>query len=232
MTATFYLPTAYTDELIDRTYTGDMTAFNAVLAGALAAEGDGVLAADRGPLTAWLGYVFGNPRITRAQAQALLPLGPGDPSPFFLALDSETQQGAILTRADDPHEMASLKVSRRTYKALPRVVFACAAGGDVHDYQCFFEIDDVTAACPFAPDDLTDGQGNPIPQETWQTWGVSGDSHKPVEYGGKWYRENIYGGSYMDASIWWTYVSTPQNGCRVIDVESYAAIVAADSPAP
>jgi hypothetical protein len=99
-------------------------------------------------------------------------------------------------------------------------------GADVLNYPAFFELDDVTALCPFAPSDLVDEEGDPIPQETWETWGVSGNSHQPVQIGAKWYRSNQYGygGEYLPASDWIAWKATPPTGLRLITVDEFKAI--------
>jgi len=99
-------------------------------------------------------------------------------------------------------------------------------GADVLGYPVFFEIDDVTALCPFSPDDAVDAEGDPIPQETWETWGVVGESHKPRLIDGKWYRSNNVGasGEPLDASKWASWIGSPPAGITVLSVDDYKAL--------
>jgi len=64
-------------------------------------------------------------------------------------------------------------------------------GGDIVDMSLFFEIDDVTELCPFSEESILDEEV--IPQETWETWGTHGESHKPQKVGDKWYRSSNVG---------------------------------------
>ena len=99
-------------------------------------------------------------------------------------------------------------------------------GAEVSGYPVWFELDDVTAACPFAPDSLVDDEGNPVPQETWETWGTVGESHKPVLIDGKYYRSSSVGvqGTPLPASAWAGYLASPLVGMRVVSKEEFLAI--------
>lgn len=71
------------------------------------------------------------------------------------------------------------------------------AGGDIEGLRGWFEIDDLTQEVP-------DSFPNKEPDQTWETWGVFGDSHKPVPIGNKWYRTTEHGqaGWSLNVSCW------------------------------
>lgn len=94
----------------------------------------------------------------------------------------------------------------------------CSLGSEIFDYPCYFKITDPDAPCPFSTAD---------PQETWNEWGVVGDSHKPIEIDDVWYRSNLYGaaGVPLVASAWYGYITTPADGIEeVLTVADFQAI--------
>lgn len=126
--------TGLTDELIDTALPSSaLDTLNAVLAGGLALEPGSVTGSTRGPLTRWFGYTFGQPRMTREQAEQLLPLVPGDPNPFFVAIDSSTQEGQIIERGLGPLDLSTVKgVTRESWLTLSRLVILVSAGGNAY----------------------------------------------------------------------------------------------------
>lgn len=103
------------------------------------------------------------------------------------------------------------------YLPLSYVSLIVMFGGDIEGLPVFFELNDITAKCPFSP-------AGPE-QETWETWGTYEDSHKPVKYGEKWYRTNNVGesGAALDASSWVPLKAV--NQLSVITKKEYEAIV-------
>lgn len=132
--ATFTIPTGLTDEMIDPTYpAAALATLNAMLDAGLQQESAVATGPDRGPLTRWYGYVFGQPRALRPQAEVIHPLTPGDPNPFFQALDSATQDGSVIERGPTPTSPATLRgVTREMWLTLPHLALLVSAGGDCH----------------------------------------------------------------------------------------------------
>lgn len=81
---------------------------------------------------------------------------------------------------------------------------------EVYGYPCYFKIDNIAAACPFSDSG-----------ETWETWGVYGQSHLPMQIGDYWYRSSAVGqsGDNLPASLW-----AAVEGLEVISVEEYLAL--------
>lgn len=102
----------------------------------------------------------------------------------------------------------------------------CALGSEVFDYEVWHEIDDITTLCPYSVDTGEPGWV----QETWETWGTVGASHKPIEIDGKWYRSNLYGvaGTRLEATKWHAYITTPDRLTtaiiRMLTVEEFDEI--------
>ena len=68
-----------------------------------------------------------------------------------------------------------------------------------------------------------------IPQETWETWGTHGESHKPQKVGDKWYLSSNVGisGTPLKASQWAPLMLTGQ--VKPISVKGYKTIVLENS---
>lgn len=215
MVRKYTIPTAFTEELIYRNYTGDMSMLNAILGGALAQEPDatGPL---RGPLTSWM-YYWGQPKATKAEAMEMLGVAPptyaaqlqaGDPNPFFGFVDSLNQSGNNIVRGPGYSTLTPTNDDDLDWIDVGRMVMLVAAGGDAEGIPVYFVIDDVTAVCPFAPTDLVDEEGEPIPPETWETWEIQGggtDGYMPKQINGTWYRcSNVMSrdGNHLKASEW------------------------------
>jgi hypothetical protein len=176
---------------------------------------------ERGQLTRWLGYAFGNPRITRDAALALLPLQPGEPNPYFTILDAISREsGDYVTPDENAETLATVGPVTRLIWQLPVYGVAIVMGrGDVIDMPVWFEIDSPSLTCPFS----TTG-------EIWNDWGTYGESHKPQQFGTKWYRSNAVGasGELMRASQWVPYVL--QGLIKPISLEAFLEIQRVNSP--
>jgi len=130
-----------------------------------------------------------------------LPAGfsAGDTNPHILALNDFDMGGAPFTRGTGA-ELAWLgPIDNQSFLTLDQLALIVAFGGDIEGYPVWFEIEDITAECPFAPEPA-EGET----KETWETWGTSGQSHLPREIGDYWYRSSAVGasGQLMNASQW------------------------------
>ena len=118
----------------------------------------------------------------------------------------------------------------RQYVPFDAVELWCSLGSDIFRYDCWHEIEDVDAPCPYSTAD---------PQETWREWGLaSNGGHAPQQVGDYWYRSNLVGdaGQQLPASEWWTYIAAPDTANtsinRMLTVEQYLAIRDAAVPDP
>jgi hypothetical protein len=203
MTAQLYfqLPVGLTDEMIWPDYpVENLVMLNSGLASGLAAEPE----IGGGPITRFIGYkLLGKPRASRAEAQAMLPLQPGDPSPFFDPVDDISRDSnARLTRTyANPTDLATCgPTDRPDWTAVERLALLALAGGrafwikEENALPVYFVFPDPTAICPF-------GDG----EESWEKWGVvrEGDG-EPVKYGDYWYRSSSHGagGVNVEIDVW------------------------------
>jgi hypothetical protein len=210
--ATITLPTGLTYQFIDPLFTVEqLGTMNALLAASLSAG------PEKSALHRWLAFMFGNPRMSKATAEALLPLAPGEPSPFFETLDNLTQEGAAVVRGNVYTDTARITANLPPWLATDQMALLYAAGGDIEDEQVWFELDSLDGEVP-ASFPEKDGA------ETWATWGVEGSSHAPVQIGNKWYRSNQYGagGVALKASEWVPYLL---GGGTVVTKFQYMAIL-------
>ena len=100
-------------------------------------------------------------------------------------------------------------------------------GAEVWNYPIWFKIDDITRTCPFSPAGQTDPvTGEPIPRETWETWGTISGRHAPVKYGDFWYRSNAEGasGQRLKASKWVSGLTSPPTGISIITVAQFKQV--------
>jgi hypothetical protein len=236
---TFYAITGLVDELIDPTLPkadvpgsplSSTTGLNAWLAGALAAESDDPDLTLRGPVTRWFGYAFGEPRMTKADAIALLPLQPGDPNPLFQICDAIAREGGDVSVGSGPFEIASIgKVQRAEWLEAAYGQVLVMTGGDAEDLVVYFEIDDLTDEVPatFPNRTYTELSDPEDPESgvevihTWATWGQnSGGSEWLYERNGKHYRSSnnrLHSGNPgkpINASAW---VMASLTGLVVLD---------------
>lgn len=160
----------------------------------------------RGPITRWIGYTFGKPRITKTEAEALLDLVPGDPNPFFQVLDAVTREGGILTVGESPEELSeAAPITREIWLTLDYVSAVVMSGGDVEGYQVFFGVDDPSVEVPlYFPQrtytEVIDGVETEL-VHTFNTWGAP--YHTLTEINGKFYRSNAvgYSGELMTGQL-------------------------------
>jgi len=228
----YTLPRALTFNLIDPTYPASaLDGLNAALQAGINAEPDWGVGQAAGPLIRWFEYSHGNVGAGKAWALSQLPLVPGRPSPFFEALDNATQDGAVLNRGSGA--MATLEGNMDPEWQEPsRMALVVIAGGEVEGVQVFFQITDPTAEVPETLPNRTYATGAPGSEtthvHTWNTYGVDGDSHKPVQVGSYWYKPSTMGASGvpLKASDWFGYHMT---GGAIVSVTAYQAIVAANA---
>lgn len=131
----------------------------------------------------------------------------GDDAIYNLVLVCATR-GLTVKDSPDASEVSISGIRDTGLVSIQIVQLLLSKGAEVEGYPVFFEIDDITDPCPFSDDD-----------ETWETWGVFGESHKPVQIGDKWYRSNNVGasGTPLPASQW-------ANRDDVLSVADYLAL--------
>lgn len=181
----------------------------------------------RGPITRWVGLVFGKPRMTKTEALEVLadPIQPGDPNPFFQVIDSVSREGGTVAPGATPFAMAYAEpVTRELWKTPQYAAALVLTGGDAIDLEVWFEIDSPDDDCPLQP-------GTP-----WSEWGQGGANDElanPV--GEKYYRTNAdYGspnsGKKIPASQWVPLYM--QGQLKVLSKAEYQAVVAANTAPP
>lgn len=220
----FKLITGLCDEMIDpglpkSTEKGSAlnqsTGLNAWLGGALQREpNDTDVAGDltlRGPVTRWIGYVFGDPRMLPSIAQSKLPIEPGDPNPFFQIIDAVKREGGRVEVGDSWDAPAYIYgITREEWRQVGYAIAAVMAGGDVYGLPVWFEFDaegdldnDVPVTFPNAtysvPSDPEDPESEMVEtNHTWRTW----TRINPEQQGDKWYLESSDGSMHLEASAW------------------------------
>lgn len=162
---------------------------------------------------------IGRPSVTTA-----------DQNPYVMALNDLDMGGAPFTRDAEPGLAVCGPIANLSYLPLDYVALIVAFGGEVEGLPVFFRLDDLTEEVPATFPNLMYTTG-PINDQvmhvhTWETWGVFGESHKPVEIDGVWYRPSTYGaaGTHLLASEW------VGAGLDVLTVAQYQAIQAANAP--
>lgn len=204
---------------------GPLYWLNVWLSAGLALEPDPIDPVERGPITRWIGYTFGNPRISKTEALAMLPIQPGDPNPFFQVIDAVKREGATVVVGPTPTSMAYAEpVTRDAWRTPQYAAALVLTGGDAIDLEVWFEIDSPDDDCPLQP-------GTP-----WSEWGQGGandELSRPV--GEKYYRTNAdYGspnsGKKIPASQWVPLYM--QGQLKVLSKAEYQAVVAANTTPP
>lgn len=169
---------------------------------------------------------LGRPTVTEA-----------DQNPYIMALNDLDMGGAPFTRDYEPGMAICGPIENLAYLGLDYVTLIVTFGGEIEALPVFFELTEAELDQPvpaaFPERTYVDAEAQEGAQEqehTWRTWGVSGASHAPVEYGGKWYRSVNYGasGTPLRASQWVGY----RNGGGIVKtLAEYQAIQAANAPA-
>lgn len=149
----------------------------------------------------------------------------GETHEYYLPLNDLDMGGAPFTRDATPGMACCGPIENMAYLGVDYASLIVAFGGEIEALPVWFELDSLTGEVPstFPNRTYTDEQ-NVEHIHTWQTWGVWGQSHHPVQYGGKWYREAIYGesGTRLLASQWVNQVAS------VKTMKDYQAIVASN----
>ena len=133
----------------------------------------------------------------------------GSNNPLILKLNDLSMGGAPFIRGS---EIAICgPINNIEFIPLNYILLIVAVGGDILDMPIFFEIVP-TDICPFSDNN-----------ETWETWGIFGDSHKPVQLGPKWYRSSAVGqsGELLKASEW-AFKIDP---AKVITIKDYRKLI-------
>lgn len=226
----YYLPKGLTYNLISPDYpVADLAELKAAIQLGISMEQDWGVDTVAGPLTRWFEYSHGN--IGGGKAWALeqaAKLGPGRPSPFFEALDNALQDGATLVRGSGNSTSLAYVEGQidAEWKEPSRILLVLLAGGNVEGCEVFFELDDLDVPVPESFPGAED--------ETWETWGVAGESHKPVKIGDKWYRSSLYGqpGDPMSADKFVSLIYPGQSGIKVISIQDFVKIQQANNANP
>jgi hypothetical protein len=138
----------------------------------------------------------------------------GSSNPYILRLNDFDMGGAYFTRDAEPGMSVCGPIFNFAYLSLQDVQLLVAFGGEVEGFPVWFELDDLDSPCPFSESD-----------ETWEKWGVFGESHKPTKIGEKWYRSSAVGasGDLLYAS---RFLSA---GVPVLSLSEYQAVVSENS---
>jgi hypothetical protein len=138
----------------------------------------------------------------------------GSQNPYILRLNDFDMGGAYFSRDKEPGLSCCGPIYNFAYLTLQDVQLLVAFNGDVEGFPVWFELDDITVECPFSDSN-----------ETWETWGVFGESHVPVQHGDKWYRSNAVGasGELLPASVFL------EAGVPILSLAQYQSIQQANS---
>ena len=173
----------------------------------------------RGPLTRWVGYEFGNPRITHQEAKDLLGVTPespaanleaGDPNPFFAFIDSIDKSGNFLERTDTEAKLVTVNNDDLKWIDVNRCLLLYAVGGDVEGLTVFFVVpeanyqDDVPVGFPFSTITELVDEEEVTRQRTWEEWKSPNHTHELIE--GNYYIPSTSWGVHMKASEWVPFV--------------------------
>jgi len=115
------------------------------------------------------------------------------------------------------------------YVSLDAVALWCGKGAEIENYQgAYHELTDPSMLCPYSVDTGEPGWV----QETWETFGVVGQSHAPVQIGDFWYRSMLMGvqGIPLPCTDWYEFIQNPktsQTGIkRIISIFEFTEIQA------
>jgi hypothetical protein len=150
----------------------------------------------RGPVTRWIGYAFGQPRISRSEAINLLPIEPGDPNPLFQIFDSiDKESGSSVVFGDSTFELTTAgPVKRPLWLAKEYVIALVLTGGDAVNYQVWFEFDDPDSETPsLLPNStITEyiNEENVTRQLKWSEW-MEPETQQILQYGDKYYKPAV-----------------------------------------
>ena len=154
----------------------------------------------------------------------------GELNPYYFQLNDLDMGGAPFTRDATPGKAVCGPIENLAYLSLDYVTLIVVFGGELEAFPVFFELDLLTGQVPESFPERTYIDAEGVEQvHTWETWGVSGASHAPVQYGLKWYRSAAYGaaGTMLNASQWISYRNV---GGIVKTLGEYRAIQAANAP--
>ena len=139
--------------------------------------------------------------MTRTQADAMLPIQPGDPNPFFQIIDAVSREGGSVVPGNGPLAMASIfpvvrkngesRVRYGVCRSWWRVLRFARLLSDTRSPHQRFPATFPNRVATF------DGEGNAATYHTWETWGTNGsDGHGVIDIGGTYYRSscNIHSG--------------------------------------
>lgn len=244
MSIRFTVLTGFCDEMLDPNFPAPgaggtfnpLANLNAWITAAIAQEPDDVAVAGnlalRGPITRWVGYAFGNPRMLPSAAAALLPLQPGDPNPFFQIVDAVEREGGTLKLGNSPFAPATAyPISREEWHKIGYYVALAMTGGDAEGAQVYFQVSSLSDAIPATFPNRTYFTGDEESQveniHTWETWYEGMPGHAPRQIGGNWYcsSANTWGrGEHVKASEW---LPAYLGGLTVLSQGDFAAVEAA-----
>lgn len=116
----------------------------------------------------------------------------GQQNPYILLLNDLDMGGAPFTRGSGSELAVCGPIENVSFLTIEYISLIVMFGGECEGLPVWFEIDDITEDCPFSD------------SETWETWGIFGESHIPIQIGDKWYRSNAVGqtGELLLASQW------------------------------
>lgn len=116
----------------------------------------------------------------------------------------------------DPRNGPSIIEPEDWYISLDDVFTWCDAGAEILAYSgAYHELTEPTILCPYSEDTGEPGWV----QETWESWGVVGDSHAPIQIGAFWYRSTLEGvqGTPLPCTRWYDFTRQPNTNTTGIE---------------
>lgn len=236
MSRKYTIPTVFTEEHIDRTYTGDLSGLNQLIGSALAQE-----PVEGGALTIWVGSYWGNPHMTRDEAMTALNvtpetgyvanLRPGSPNPFFRFIDSLNQSGNAIKRSGDTSVLVPINEDDIPWMASGRCVMLVTVGGDAEGLPVYAEVDpaaQVPEGLPGREQPIIDeatGEQTGTEIKTWDQW--KAPTHTFLTRSGRTFVSLVYGEKYLKATEW---VPLLFGGLPVLTKTELLAIPAEEEP--